>query len=36
MHAFVYINTQKLVYCEEKNPKLVDDEFIIKVSAIKY
>jgi len=33
MHALVYTDTQKLIYREEKNPKLVDGESIIKVSA---
>ena len=33
MHALVYTDTQKLIYKEEKNPKLVKDESIIKVSA---
>jgi len=33
MHALVYTDTQKLVYREEKNPKLVNGESIIKVFA---
>ena len=33
MHALVYTGTQKLIYKEEKNPKLVKDESIIKVYA---
>ena len=33
MHALVYTGTEKLVYKEEKEPKLVDGESIIKVSA---
>ena len=33
MQALVYTDTQKLVYREEKNPKLVNGESIIKVSA---
>ena len=33
MYALVYTDTQKLVYREEKNPKLVNGESIIKVSA---
>ena len=33
MHALVYTGTQKLVYREEKNPKIIDGESIIKVSA---
>jgi len=33
MYALVYTDTQKLVYREEKNPKLVNNESIIKVSA---
>ena len=33
MHALVYTDTQKLVYREEKNPKLINGESIIKVSA---
>tara|TARA_B100001123_G_C15201141_1_gene983406 strand:- start:171 stop:1175 length:1005 start_codon:yes stop_codon:yes gene_type:complete len=33
MHALVYTDTQTLIYREEKNPKLVNGESIIKVSA---
>jgi len=33
MHALVYIGTQTLVYREEKNPKIINGESIIKVSA---
>jgi len=33
MQALVYTGTQKLVYREEKNPKLTNGESIIKVSA---
>jgi len=33
MHALVYTGTQKLVYREEKNPKVVSDESIVKVFA---
>ena len=33
MHALVYTDTQKLVYKEEKNPKTLPNESIIKVSA---
>ena len=33
MHALVYTATQKLIYREEKNPKLIHGESIIKVSA---
>ena len=33
MHALVYTDIQKLIYREEKNPKLLKDESIIKVSA---
>jgi len=33
MYALVYTDTQTLVYREEKNPKLVNGESIIKVSA---
>ena len=33
MQALVYTDTQKLIYREEKNPKLVNGESIIKVSA---
>ena len=33
MHALVYTDTQTLVYREEKNPKLINGESIIKVSA---
>ena len=33
MHALVYTDTQKLIYREEKNPKLMNGESIIKVSA---
>ena len=33
MHALVYTDTQKLIYKEEKNPKLIEGESIIKVSA---
>ena len=34
MYALVYTDTQKLIYREEKNPKLKNGESIIKVSAI--
>ncbi len=33
MQALVYTGTQKLVYREEKNPKVVNGESIVKVSA---
>jgi len=33
MHALVYTGIQTLVYREEKNPKLINGESIIKVSA---
>jgi len=33
MHALVYTGTQELVYREEKNPKVINGESIIKVSA---
>ena len=33
MHALVYTGTQKLVYREEKNPKVINEESIVKVSA---
>ena len=33
MQALVYTDTQKLVYREEKNPKVVNGESIVKVSA---
>jgi threonine dehydrogenase-like Zn-dependent dehydrogenase len=33
MHALVYTGTKKLVYREEKNPKIVNGESIVKVSA---
>ena len=33
MHALVYTDTQKLIYREEKNPKFINGESIIKVSA---
>ena len=33
MYALVYTNTQKLIYKEEKNPKHINGESIIKVSA---
>ena len=33
MQALVYTGTQKLVYREEENPKLINGESIIKVSA---
>ena len=33
MQALVYTDTQTLIYREEKEPKLVDGESIIKVSA---
>jgi len=33
MYALVYTDTQKIIYREEKNPKLVSGESIIKVSA---
>ena len=33
MHALVYTGTQELVYREEKNPKIVNNESIVKVSA---
>ena len=33
MHALVYTGTQKLAYREEKNPKVITGESIVKVSA---
>ena len=33
MHALVYTDIQKLIYREEKNPKFVNGESIIKVFA---
>ena len=33
MQALVYTDIQKLIYREEKNPKLLNGESIIKVSA---
>jgi len=33
MRALVYTGTQELVYREEKNPKIVNNESIVKVSA---
>ena len=33
MQALVYTDTQTLVYREEKNPKVVNGESIVKVSA---
>jgi len=33
MYALVYTGTQKLVYREEKNPKVINGESIVKVSA---
>ena len=33
MHALVYTDTQTLIYREEKKPKLINGESIIKVSA---
>jgi threonine dehydrogenase-like Zn-dependent dehydrogenase len=33
MHALVYTGTQQLVYREEKNPKTINGESIVKVSA---
>jgi len=33
MHALVYTGIQKLVYREEKNPKVVNGESIVKISA---
>jgi len=33
MHALVYTDTQTIVYKEEKNPKLIEGESIIKVFA---
>ena len=33
MHALVYTGTQELIYREEKNPKIVNGESIVKVSA---
>ena len=33
MYALVYTGTQKLVYREEKNPKVINEESIVKVSA---
>ena len=33
MQALVYTDTQTLIYREEKNPKLINGESIIKVSA---
>ena len=33
MHALVYTGTKELIYREEKNPKVVNGESIVKVSA---
>ena len=33
MYALVYTDTQKIIYREEKNPKHVNGESIIKVST---
>ena len=33
MHALVYTGTEELVYREEKNPKIINGESIVKVSA---
>ena len=33
MQALVYTDTEKLIYREEKNPKLINGESIIKVAA---
>ena len=33
MQALVYTDIQKLIYREEKNPKLLKGESLIKVSA---
>jgi len=33
MHALVYTGTQKLIYREEKNPKVMNGESIVKVAA---
>ena len=33
MHALVYTGTQTLIYREEKNPKVINEESIVKVSA---
>jgi threonine dehydrogenase-like Zn-dependent dehydrogenase len=33
MHALVYTGTKELIYREEKNPKIVNGESIVKVSA---
>ena len=33
MQALVYTDTQTLIYREEKNPKIINRESIIKVSA---
>tara|TARA_B100001245_G_C22855097_1_gene411088 strand:+ start:145 stop:1149 length:1005 start_codon:yes stop_codon:yes gene_type:complete len=33
MHALVYTDTQRLIYREEKKPKLINGESIIRVSA---
>ncbi len=33
MHALVYTDTQTLVYRKEKNPKIINGESIVKVSA---
>ena len=33
MYALVYTDTQKIIYREEKNPKLINGESVIKVSA---
>jgi threonine dehydrogenase-like Zn-dependent dehydrogenase len=33
MHALVYTGTKELVYREEKNPKIINGESIVKVSA---
>ena len=33
MHALVYTDTQTIIYREEDDPKLINGESIIKVSA---
>jgi len=33
MHALVYTDTQRLIYREEKNPKIINGESIVKVFA---
>ena len=33
MQVLLYIGTQELIYREEKNPKVVNGESIVKVSA---